>query len=59
MKIKAVSGTILLIAGILGLVIGLFGIFGDEMTKQNPWIFAILGFIFFMSGISLLRTVNH
>ncbi|HYG38486.1 MAG TPA: hypothetical protein VD908_07710 [Cytophagales bacterium] len=59
MKVKAVSGTILLVVGIAGLVIGLFGIFGEEITRQNPWIFAILGFIFFVSGISLLKTVSH
>lgn len=59
MKVKAISSTILIILGITGLIIGLFGIFGEEVTKQNPWIFTILGFIFFSSGIGLLKTVSR
>jgi uncharacterized membrane protein len=58
MKIKEISSTVLILMGIAGLIVGLFGIFGDAITKQNPWIFAILGFIFFTSGITLLKSVN-
>jgi hypothetical protein len=59
MGVKEISSTVLILLGIAGLIIGMFGIFGDNMTKQNPWIFAILGFIFFMSGITLLKSVNR
>jgi hypothetical protein len=59
MGVKEVSSTVLILLGIAGLIIGMFGIFGENMTKQNPWIFAILGFIFFMSGITLLKSVNR
>jgi hypothetical protein len=59
MGVKEISSTVLILLGIAGLIIGMFGIFGENMTKQNPWIFAILGFIFFVSGISLLKSANR
>jgi hypothetical protein len=59
MGVKEISSTVLILLGIAGLIIGMFGIFGEDMTKQNPWIFAILGFIFFISGISLLKSANR
>ncbi len=59
MKVKTISGSVLILLGVIGLIIGLFGLFGNELTKQNPWIFAILGLIFFIAGINLLKTVDH
>lgn len=44
--------------GIIGLVIGVFGIFGSNLSNQNPWIFAVLGFIFFISGMGLFKTTS-
>lgn len=46
---------ILVVLGIAGLVIGVLGIFGPNMISLNPWAMAILGFIFFVSGIGLLK----
>ena len=52
--IKAIS-LILLLAGILGLVLGVLGIFGRDLVAINPWGLAILGVIFFTSGIGLMK----
>jgi hypothetical protein len=51
-KIVAV---ILLVAGIVGLVLGVPGIFGRDIVQMSPWALAILGIIFFTSGIGLLK----
>ncbi len=52
--IKAL-GILLVITGIVGLVMGVLGIFGSIGFGMSPWAFAILGFIFFVSGIGLLK----
>jgi hypothetical protein len=46
---------ILVVLGIAGLVMGVLGIFGPNVTSLSPWALAILGFIFFVSGIGLLK----
>ncbi len=51
-KILAV---ILVVIGMAGLVLGVLGIFGPNLVVLNPWALAILGFIFFVSGIGLLK----
>jgi uncharacterized membrane protein len=58
MEPKSIVGIILVVAGIAGLIIGVSGIFSENLTKQNPWIFGILGFIFFSSGIGLLKSTG-
>lgn len=55
MDVKTIIGVILLIIGAVGLVLGLLGIFGEDIVTLSPWALAILGFIFFISGISLLK----
>lgn len=49
---------VLTLAGIAGLVIGVLGIFGTKLVKLSPWAIAILGLIFFTSGIGLLKRRN-
>jgi len=51
-KILAV---IMLIGGAIALVMGVMGIFGSIAVMFSPWALAILGFIFFVSGISMLK----
>jgi uncharacterized membrane protein len=51
-KILAV---ILLIGGAISLVMGVLGIFGSLALMISPWALAILGFIFFIAGISMLK----
>lgn len=46
---------ILVVLGIAGLIMGVIGIFGPNMVTLSPWALAILGFIFFVSGIGLLK----
>jgi hypothetical protein len=46
---------LLTIAGIIGLVLGVLGIFGKNMTNVSPWALGILGLIFFSAGIGLLK----
>ena len=55
MDVRTIIGVILLITGAVGLVLGLLGIFGENIVTLSPWALAILGFIFFISGISLLK----
>jgi hypothetical protein len=51
-KIVAV---VLLVAGVAGLILGVPGIFGRDLVAMSPWALAILGIIFFSSGIGLLK----
>ena len=51
-KIVAV---VLLLAGVVCLVLGVPGIFGRNIVQMSPWALAILGLIFFTSGIGLLK----
>lgn len=46
---------VLVILGIVGLILGVLGIFGPNVVALSPWALAILGFIFFVAGIGLLK----
>ena len=46
---------ILTIAGAVGLVMGVLGIFGSVSLMLSPWALTILGFVFFIAGISMLK----
>jgi hypothetical protein len=52
---KKVIALTLTIAGMAALIIGVAGIFGKNLVAFNPWAFAVLGVIFFSSGIGLLK----
>jgi hypothetical protein len=56
--IKGLAFT-LTIAGIVGLIIGVLGIFGRDLIKVSPWALTILGVIFFSSGIGLLKQTTN
>jgi len=51
-KILAV---IMLIGGAIALIMGVLGIFGSVALMMSPWALAILGFVFFIAGISMLK----
>ncbi len=51
-----VLALILIFLGAVGLVTGMLGIFGPNGVALSPWALAILGMIFFGSGIGLLKT---
>lgn len=50
-----ILGFILTIGGMIGLVMGVMGIFGSMNTGLSPWALAILGVVFFFAGIGLLK----
>ncbi len=50
-----VLAVIMLIGGAISLVLGVLGVFGSLALMVSPWALAILGFIFFIAGISLLK----
>ena len=52
--IKAL-GITLAVCGMIGLILGILGLFGRDMVALSPWALAILGLIFFTSGIGLLK----
>lgn len=45
----------MLIGGAIALVMGVMGIFGSIAVMFSPWALAILGFIFFIAGMSMLK----
>lgn len=49
---------VLVVVGIVGLILGILGIFGSNLVALSPWALAILGIIFFTSGISLLKRTS-
>ena len=46
---------VLVLIGMAGLILGVPGVFGPNLIALNPWALSILGFIFFLSGIGLLK----
>lgn len=52
--IKAL-GIIMTIGGAIALVMGVLGLFGSIALMVSPWALTIIGFIFFLAGISLIK----
>ncbi|MDX1762117.1 MAG: hypothetical protein R3218_08185 [Christiangramia sp.] len=50
-----VLAMIMTIGGAIALVMGVLGIFGSVALMLSPWALTILGFIFFIAGISMLK----
>ncbi len=46
---------ILTVGGMIALILGVLGIFGNNMVQLNPWALAILGGVFFIAGVSMLK----
>ena len=46
---------ILTIGGMIALIMGVLGIFGNNMVQLSPWALTILGGVFFIAGVSLLK----
>lgn len=53
---KKTLGLILIILGGVGLVYGVAMLFKGNIMESNAWIGAVLGVIFFTSGIGLLKS---
>jgi hypothetical protein len=39
----------------IALVLGVLGIFGNNLVSLSPWALTILGAVFFISGVSMLK----
>ena len=46
---------VLTISGMIALILGVLGIFGNNLVALSPWALTILGGIFFLSGVSMLK----
>ncbi|WP_445734396.1 hypothetical protein [Mariniflexile sp.] len=46
---------VLTLGGMIALIIGVLGIFGNNMVSLSPWALTILGGVFFIAGISMLK----
>jgi len=51
-----ILATVMTVAGMIALILGVLGIFGPNVVALSPWALAILGLIFFGAGIGLLKT---
>jgi hypothetical protein len=45
----------LTVGGMIALVLGVLGVFGNNIVALNPWALTILGGVFFISGVSMLK----
>ncbi len=43
------------IGGAIALIMGVLGLFGSIALMLSPWALTILGFVFFIAGISMLK----
>lgn len=55
---KRIFGIILTILGIAGLIIAAINFVNNTKNWKELVVYGILGFIFFFSGISLIRTTH-
>lgn len=46
---------ILTLGGMISLILGVLGIFGNNFTSLSPWALTILGGVFFLAGVSMLK----
>ncbi len=46
---------ILTVGGMAALILGVLGIFGNNFVTLSPWALTILGGVFFIAGISMLK----
>lgn len=50
-----VLALILTIGGMIALIMGVLGIFGNNLVALSPWALTILGGVFFIAGVSMLK----
>lgn len=46
---------VMTVGGAIALVMGVLGIFGNNMTALSPYALTILGAVFFIAGVSMLK----
>ena len=50
-----VLAIVLTVGGMIALILGVLGIFGNNFVQLSPWALAILGGVFFIAGVSMLK----
>lgn len=50
-----ILGIIMTVGGAIALIMGILGVFGSVALMLHPWALTIIGFIFFLAGISLIK----
>ncbi|MGI4749061.1 MAG: hypothetical protein ACRYFB_00380 [Janthinobacterium lividum] len=55
---KRTFGGILTVLGIIGIIYGAYSFIQHTGDNRSVWVAAIIGIIFFFSGISLVRTTK-
>ena len=58
MNVKRIFGTILTILGIVGLIYAGYGFMQNSADSRSLIVSGIIGLIFFVSGISLVRNTK-
>lgn len=58
MNVKRIFGTILTILGIVGLIYAGYGFMQNSADTRSLIVSGIIGLIFFVSGISLVRNTK-
>lgn len=58
MNVKRIFGTILTILGIIGLIYAGFGFVQKSLDARSMIVAAVIGIIFFVSGISLVKNTK-
>lgn len=58
MKLKKILGLLFVVIGAIGLILGIIGIFGQNLVTISPWALATLGFIFFLAGMGLVKRLD-
>ena len=58
MNVKRIFGTILTILGIVGLIYAGYGFMQNSADARSLIVSGIIGLIFFVSGISLVRNTK-
>lgn len=50
-----VLALVLTVGGMIALILGVLGIFGNDIVNLSPWALTILGVVFFLAGVSMLK----
>ncbi len=58
MNVKRIFGTILTILGVIGLIYAGWGFVQHQMAVRELIVVAVIGLIFFMSGIGLVKNTK-
>lgn len=58
MELKTIFGSILTVLGITGLIYSAITYANDSATTKQMMIFGILGFVFFVAGIGLIKRLK-